>query len=162
MITIKVNIDSALSGLDRMARGVQDTSPLMADLADALASESERQFAAQSGPLGQWAILRPVTQRMRERRGTWPGKMLQVTSGGLAASVQTKSDRATATIGSNKVYAAIHQFGGVTSPKSMIPGKTIPARPYLPFNPRTHQLTREAEQEVQERIAEWAADLGFK
>lgn len=162
MITIKVNLDSAMSALNRMACGVQDTSPLMADLADALASESERQFAAQSGPLGQWDILRPVTQRMRERRGTWPGKMLQVSAGGLAASVQTRSDKTTATIGSNKVYAAMHQFGGTTSPRSMIPSKTIPARPFLPFNPNTNQLTTEAAQAVQDRIADWAAEQGFK
>jgi phage gpG-like protein len=34
-------------------------------------------------------------------------------------------------IGSPKVYAAMQQFGGTTSPRSMIPGKTIPARPFL-------------------------------
>ncbi len=79
MITIKINLESALATLDRMARGAQDASPLMADLAEALASESERQFAGQSGPLEPlepWAISRPVKQRMCERRGTWPGKLL--------------------------------------------------------------------------------------
>ena len=29
------------------------------------------------------------------------------------------------------VYAAIQQFGGTTSPKSMIPGREIPSRPFL-------------------------------
>lgn len=34
-------------------------------------------------------------------------------------------------LGSTLVYGAMHQFGGKTSPKSMIPNKAIPARPYL-------------------------------
>ncbi len=85
-----------------------------------------------------------------------------MTSGGLAASVQTKSDRTTATIGRNKIYATTHQFGGVTSARSMNPGKTTPAHPDLPFNPSTRQLAPEAEQEVQDRITDWAAELGFK
>lgn len=34
-------------------------------------------------------------------------------------------------IGSNMEYAAMQQFGGVTSSRSAIPGKRIPARPFL-------------------------------
>lgn len=34
-------------------------------------------------------------------------------------------------LGSAMVYAAMHQFGGTTAPNSMIPNKTIAARPYL-------------------------------
>jgi phage virion morphogenesis protein len=33
--------------------------------------------------------------------------------------------------GSNEVYAAIHQFGGTTSPFSMMPNQEIPARAFL-------------------------------
>jgi len=52
-------------------------------------------------------------------------------SGLLAISVVTDYGADFAQTGTNKVYAAMHQFGGVTSPNSMIPGKLIPARPFF-------------------------------
>jgi phage gpG-like protein len=33
--------------------------------------------------------------------------------------------------GTDKPYGSMMQFGGITSPNSMIPGVEIPARPYL-------------------------------
>ncbi len=39
------------------------------------------------------------------------------------------------TIGSTPPYAAIQQFGGKTGANSWIPGKSIPARPFLPIRP---------------------------
>ena len=150
MITIEVNDRSVLDALERLRRGLTDMTPVMADVAQALASASERQFASQSGPLGPWPHLQDVTTGMRTERGTWPGQMLQVSAGGLAASVQTSHGSNFARIGTNKVYAAMHMFGGTTSPASMIPGKKIPARPYLPFNPETQEITAEANQTVLE------------
>lgn len=38
-------------------------------------------------------------------------------------------------LGSNEVYAAMQQFGGITSAKSMMPGNEIPARPFLGIAP---------------------------
>ena len=150
MITIEVNDRSVLDALERLRRGLTDMTPVMADVAQALASASERQFASQSGPLGPWPHLQDVTTGMRTERGTWPGQMLQVSAGGLAASVQTSHGSNFARIGTNQVYAAMHMFGGTTSSVSMIPGKKIPARPYLPFNPVTQEITAEANQTVLE------------
>ena len=53
MITIEVNDRSVLDTLNRMVQGLSDATPVMADLAQVLASESERQFASQSGPWGR-------------------------------------------------------------------------------------------------------------
>ena len=44
-------------------------------------------------------------------------------------------------------YAAMHQFGGVTSPRSMIPNKEIPARPYLPIT-KNGELMKVAERSI--------------
>lgn len=133
--------------------------PVMADLANALASESERQFASESGPLGPWPGLSETTKAMRTRRGTWPGKKLQISSGGLAASVQTSHGPNWAMIHTNKPYAAMHQFGGTTSPRSMIPGKTIPARPFLPFNPQTSEITPEAQATITDVLNHWLGQI---
>ncbi len=143
--------DQVTPALHALMRRLQDTRPAFANIAAALASESERQFRAESGPLGPWPDLsQKSTIPRREQRGTWPGKKLQETAGGLAASVQTGYAPAEAWIGSNKPYAAMQHFGGTTSPRSMIPGAEIPARPFLPFHPETNELAPEAATTVPE------------
>ncbi|RNL99745.1 phage virion morphogenesis protein, partial [Dickeya undicola] len=58
------------------------------------------------------------------------GQTLRET-GRLAASVSTDYDSSHATIGTNVVYAAIHQFGGKTGRNESV---ELPARPYLPID----------------------------
>lgn len=153
MITIEVKDQEVQEILSQLSGRVKDMSPVMAEIAHALASESERQFKTESGPLGKWPDLSEKTTKVfRTRKGTWPGKILQVSAGGLAASVQTSFGAYFASIGSNKRYAAMHMFGGVTSPKSMIPGKRIPARPFLPFNPQTQELSAPARATIIESL----------
>jgi len=48
--------------------------------------------------------------------------------GDLAASITSKYDDNSAVVGTNKVYAAIHQFGGDAGRNKKV---KIPARPYL-------------------------------
>jgi phage virion morphogenesis protein len=160
MITIEVKDQEVTAMLNRLMAGMNDLQPAMANVAQALASESERQFATQSGPLGAWPSLSSETTiPFRTKKGTWPGKMLQVSAGGLAASVQTAYGSNFARIGSNKPYSAMHMFGGTTSAKSMIPGKRIPARPYLPFNPQTSELSDPAKATVIEVLETYLSRL---
>lgn len=160
MITVTVKDQEVLAILSRLYGGLKDMRPAMADVAQALASESDRQFASQSGPLGAWPDLsEETTIPFRTKKGTWPGRMLQVSAGGLAASVQTSFGYNFARIGSNKPYAAMQFFGGTTSPNSMIPGKKIPARPYLPFNSETKELSDPAHQTVLEILSNYLQRL---
>lgn len=75
--------------------------------------------------------------------------MLQVSAGGLAPSVQTAhgANFASISISSNKPYSAIHMFGGQAGRGGR---STIPARPYLPFNPQTEELSDPANKTVLE------------
>lgn len=157
MVKIEIDDGDVMSALQAMMRRGADMSPAMANIAQVLASESERQFRNQAGPGGAWPDLSDATKAMREKRGTWPGQKLQVSAGGLAASVQTGYAPAEAWIGSNKPYAAMHQFGGVTSPRSMIPGKAIPARPFLPFDPEGERLSPDAERTMLEVLEGYLA-----
>lgn len=160
MITIEVNDRHVLDLLDRLMRGLSDTTPVMADIAQALASESERQFATESGPLGAWpGLSEESTIPLRTKKGSWPGQKLQVSAGGLAPSVQTAYGKDFASISSNKPYSAMQMFGGTTSASSMIPGKAIPARPYLPFNPETLELSDQAEDNVLDILNAWLDGL---
>lgn len=119
--------------LRRATAALSDPSDLMADIAEALASESERQFRDESGPTGaKWPDLAESTKRQRARRGKWPGEILQLSAAGLAASVVAESDRDSATLTVGVPYAAIHQFGG----RAGRGGRTsIEPRPYLPLLP---------------------------
>ncbi len=151
MIKVQIDDREVMAALKRLEAAGADMSPVMADIAQAMASESERQFQRQAGPLGPWPDLVESTKAARARRGKWPGPMLQVSPGGLAASVQVGHDRRSAWIGSNKPYAAIHQLGGQAGKGGRA---RIPARPYLPFNPETQALSAEARETIMEVLAE--------
>ena len=62
MITVEVKDQEVLAVLNHLASGMKDMSPAMAQIAQALASESELQFATQSGPLGAWPGLADSTR----------------------------------------------------------------------------------------------------
>jgi len=150
-IEVKVNNRSVLDALNGLQARMNDLSPAMADVAAVLQSEATQLFRNQGSSELPWDGLSPKsTIPMRTAKGTWPGKVLQVSSGGLAASVQAAHGKSFARIGSNKPYAAMHFFGGTTASNSMIPGKKIPARPFLPFKSDTQQLTKDAEASVLE------------
>lgn len=158
MIEITTDSEQVLGVLEALIDRLEDMSPAMADIAQALQSESEQQFQDESGPLGAWPQLSDQsTIPLRAAQGKWPGQILQMSAAGLASSIQTGYDDRSAWIGSNKPYAAMHFFGGTTSPFSMIPNKEIPARPYLPFHPVTGDLTPDAEATILEVIAQYLA-----
>ena len=75
--------------------------------------EVERNFDAQGRP-EKWAPLAPSTIQKRKKEGHWPGKIL-VEHGQLVSSITMQATQTQAIVGTNKVYAAIHQFGGVIS-----------------------------------------------
>ncbi len=107
-----------------------DTTPITSGIAAVLASESEDAFASQSDPATgkPWTPLTPRYQAKLEESGR-NGLMLQRTQGGLALSLSTMYDATTAAIGSNKVYAALHQWGG--QPTMPAAPAAVPARPYM-------------------------------
>ena len=98
----------------------------MKNIAGIFASAAEDNFAEEGRP-DKWQDLSKVTKKLREKKGKWPGQILQV-SGQLASSVNTYYDNDSAVIGSNLEYAAIHQLGGQAGRNKKV---TIPARPYL-------------------------------
>lgn len=117
--TIEIDENEVTAALGRLAAAAGDLTPAMRAIATALQSQTEDNFAAESGPLGKWPALKD-----KKRQG---GKILQDT-GRLAASVTPFWSAAEAGIGSNAIYAAIHQLGGKAGRGLKA---TIPPRPYL-------------------------------
>jgi phage virion morphogenesis protein len=142
-----------MAAMRRAAGQMGNTRPLMRSIAGIQMRAVEDNFAQEGRP--KWKDLHPGTKLGRSKQGTWPGMILQRSAGGLAASITSRSDDRSAITGTNKVYAAIHQFGGKTKPHVIRPkakralsfggivvrqvnhpGSDIPARPFLSLTPR--------------------------
>jgi len=132
MIEIKLDNSKVNAVLQRLSHAIVDMSPAMQIIAGVLDDAVHENFAQQGRP--KWLGLSPTTQKIREKKGHWPGSILQQ-SGQLKNNIGTESGADYAKVGVQKglasKYAAMMQFGGKTSPRSMIPNKTIAPRPFL-------------------------------
>ena len=117
----------------------------MKNIAGIMADSTEENFKEEGRP--NWKDLSEKTKTARKKTGHYPGQILQV-SGQLALSVTTQYDDTSAVIGSNKIYAAIHQLGGQAGKNKKT---TIPARPYL-------QLTEDDFDEILQETVKFLQD----
>ncbi len=161
-ITIQLKDDQVNRLLSSVTKKLNDLTPLMRQIAGIMHDAVEENFAQGGRP--KW---KPSARALREG-----GKTLQDT-GRLAASITSRATGNQAMVGTNVVYAAIHQFGGKTSPhvikpktkKALFwpgarhpvksvnhPGSTIPARPFL-------SLTEDDWQEIREKSAKYLTGL---
>jgi phage virion morphogenesis protein len=126
---VQLNDAVVLAALKNLAQHLGDLSPAMAAIAGVLADVPERALAAQSSPDGApWPALAQSTITRRTARGHWPGLMLQET-GHMMSSIQSEHGQTHAAVGTNVVYAALHQLGGTPG---MPPGpRSVPPRPFL-------------------------------
>lgn len=143
---------------DKLSNKVINLKPLMLNVAEIMHSSVMKNFRDQAANGKAWQKLAPSTIKQRKKKGYWPGRILQRRGGGdgLKASVQSSHGDDFAQVGTNKIYAAIHQYGGVISQSSLktyIRKKSaglnaakpkrnkmrqirIPARPFLVINDR--------------------------
>lgn len=146
-ITYTLNDDAYRAALTKLG-GVLHTGVLKT-IGVALVETTQHRFETQTEPLGaRWAPLNPAYAAIKRGPGI-------LRASGLLQRLITSEVRGhTVTVGSNRVYAAIHQFGGVITPKNgkalafrmggskkgkpnLVLAKSvrIPARPYLGFGP---------------------------
>jgi phage virion morphogenesis protein len=112
-------------GLQRALAGIRaalrDLSPVMADIGEAVVSQTQDSFENQAGPDG--------TPWQPSQRAEREGGQTLIDSGQLFGSIGYDALPESVIIGSNRVYAAIHQFGGKTGRGGSV---KLAARPYLP------------------------------
>lgn len=144
MLTIELKHQRLQQTLNQIEDAIGDLKPLMQSIAAELASQTEENFEHEGRP--EWPELSDVTTENRAKHGHWPGQMLQVSAGGLAASITTHDTDSSAIVGSNKPYAAMMQFGGEQADFPHLWGD-IPARQYLPVD-RKGTLQPETEQAI--------------
>jgi len=124
-IEIRLDNKELQQVLNQLAEKSSDLRPLMKNIAGILEDSVEENFEQQGRP--KWEYLKKPTIARRVKKGYWPGKILQI-RGELAASITSNYDENSATVGTNKIYAAIHQFGGEAGKNKKV---KIPARLYL-------------------------------
>lgn len=129
---IQADIREALQTLNKLSGKMADMRPVMSSIANTM-HESVMQNFSQEGRPSPWKSLADSTIAQRTKQGTWPGKILdRASQAGLKMSISAEHDATSATVGTNKVYAAIHQFGGLAGKGRKI---NIPARPFLWLGP---------------------------
>lgn len=172
MIEINLEYEPVLRAWGRAASVMGNTRPLMRDMAGIMHRAVEDNFEQEGRP--KWRDLASSTKLSYQVNGRdwrrlgsgrqrsinavkfspFGGRILQ-RSGQLAASIVQSFDAQTAVVGTNKIYAAIHQFGGRTKAHVIRaknkralsfggivvrqvnhPGSIIPARPFLLLAPR--------------------------
>jgi phage virion morphogenesis protein len=125
LIEVKVDDERVRQVMTELARRVRNRTPAMKICAGIMANAVEENFEKEGRP--EWKELAEATIKQREKEGTWPGKILQ-RSGQLAASISRHYDNDKAVVSTNKVYAAIQNFGGKAGRGKKV---TIPAREFM-------------------------------
>lgn len=146
--TITIDDAQVQAALTKLIRHISNLTPTMEDIGAKLGDLTEDAFQAE-GP--GWPALKPATVK---RRGS-AHPILQVSAGGLAASITHGGDAASAWVGAGKIYAAVHQFGNPANKMYNRPGGNpapIPPRPYLPY--RDGALTPAAQAEVMDILTD--------
>ena len=137
MIEIQIdNLFVVQNQIERLSRGVSDNRYLlMRRLAGTMRYAVAQNFKQGGRP--EWLALKYRS-----------GIPLNDT-GALRQSIDELSDNDTALVGTNMVYAAIHQFGGWAGRNRKV---YIPARPFL-------QLTNEDKQDLMDDVQDYFANL---
>lgn len=151
MITIQVTDREVLDMLGELHRRCDDLQPAMKEIGEDIVASTKRRFADGVDPDGnEWKANSTETtipfylaafggsykkdgtlsKTGAARSGAKKPLIGQTKALGTTINYQLDGNSGVR-IGSPMVYAAMQQFGGITSPNSMIPGKTIPARPFL-------------------------------
>lgn len=141
-IRISFSDDEVAAAVRALGRLGRDLRPLMDDIGEHLVnSTQDRILAGGPAPDGaRWPAWNPLYAAGRSAKG---GGMLNL-SGVLRATIEKEAGRRSVRVGSNRIYAAIHQFGGTIRPKNAkalkfrmggrffaLASVTIPARPFL-------------------------------
>lgn len=152
MVAIVVEIDSkeALDALRQASKQIGNTRLLMENLGEALLNTTLERMDNEEAPDGQkWQRLNSAYASSKRSN-----KILQEQgmASGLKGSLHYAISGNELRLGSDKIYAAIHQFGGEIKPVNgdyltfkmgggFIKARkvTIPARPYLGVGPNEEQ-----------------------
>lgn len=129
--TIQVDDARLQSLLKQLDKRVRNLKPVFEEFGELLVASITKNFEVGGrytaagdwrGGFSRWQPLSFAT--LENKRGK--GILLESTN--LLNSINWKADRESVVVGTNRIYAAIQQFGGKAGPGKQV---KIPARPYL-------------------------------
>lgn len=134
-IQIKVDDKVVLQRLDELQASAANLQPLFEKISTALLVRTQQNIQNETTPVGaKWPRLKPRTAARRIGTGRRGYDHMLRDRGRLYGSLETRSDAFSATIGTNSIYAAIHNMGGeINKPERQ---HTI----YQRYNERTDTL----------------------
>lgn len=125
---ISINWGGFKEAVDRASSGVSDAQGLMTKIGQAMKGQTVRRFHAGVSPEGEaWAPVKNPRKDSKGQPRKGAAKPL-VDTGRLRNSISFSASAFDVHVGSNVVYARIHQLGGQAGRGRKV---TIPARPYL-------------------------------
>ena len=153
--TINVQDQQVKAALQALSKrlNTREMDAMLLTIGAGIIERTNRRFETSTGPDGvPWKQLSATSVDMLTRRlssqkskvtksgslnkagrTALAGKKLLINSNDLRREFVAIAASNTLTVTNTMAYAAIHQFGGTTGAKSWIPGKQIPARPFLPI-----------------------------
>jgi phage virion morphogenesis protein len=141
-VTFSFDWDEARAAFGRLERVMSDTTPITRAIGTGLVTSTQDRFDDEVSPDGAaWAPLNPTYAAGKRGAGILRESAMR---GGLQGSITYRAGRSDVQVGSNKVYAGVHQGGAVITPKSAdrlvfrlgnrvvhARSVTIPARPFV-------------------------------
>jgi len=128
-IRIDVQDDEAQKKLRALLRKTSDLSPVLSTIGESLLNSTKDRFKSQTSPEGaKWAAHSPRTIQARLARSKSPSLTILRMRGHLIGSITKQVGGDTLKVGTNKIYGAIHQFGGKAGRGRKV---SIPVRPYI-------------------------------
>lgn len=138
-IEVRVEDREVRRGFTRLVGVMENTTPVMHAIGVGLTASTHRRFVTQTSPEGvAWTALNPDYKAIKRN------SRILTESGRLRGSISASAGRDVVVVGTNVVYAAIHQFGGTIEAKGgghlvfrlasglvMAKSVTLPAREYL-------------------------------
>jgi phage virion morphogenesis protein len=127
--TININDKAVNALLTKVSRRMDNTKPAFEIIGDIVLSSIQRNFE-EGGRPDKWAQLAQATIDKRIETRRWPGQILISlgAGGGLLGSIFFQAFTDKVVLAANKIYAAIHHFGGQAGRNKSV---TIPKRPYM-------------------------------
>jgi phage virion morphogenesis protein len=131
MIRIRLDDGEVTAAFGRAAAALGDLTPLMTEVGEYLVDATQRRLRAGTAPDGSaWAPRSSATLAAYARRRIRPRGGPLWTSGVLEQTIARQAGPASVEVGSDRIYAALMQFGGTKAAFPHLWGD-IPARPFL-------------------------------
>lgn len=143
-----MDLSRLTSAVSRAADMLGESQNLAEDIGETLTASTRKRFKDEAAPGGgSWK---------RSARAEAEGGQTLTDTAALKNSIGYEASPTTVVVGTNREYAAIHQFGGEIEPKSapalrfQVGGKwvstqkvTMPARPFIGINEEDMEEARE-------------------